>query len=73
MRDRHGLGPEAPLSPKGGVVLVWCAKLEVADFRYRSIVEAFLRPGHLPDPVSRLVFCSSSILQLSRRLYGLRI
>jgi hypothetical protein len=23
MRDRHGLGPEAPLSPKGGVVLVW--------------------------------------------------
>ena len=23
MRDRHGLGPEAPLSPKGGVVLDW--------------------------------------------------
>lgn len=23
MRDRHGLGPEAPLSPKGRVVLVW--------------------------------------------------
>ena len=23
MRDRHGLGPEAPLSPKGWVVLVW--------------------------------------------------
>jgi hypothetical protein len=26
MRDRHGLGPEAPLSPKGGVVLVWACQ-----------------------------------------------
>jgi hypothetical protein len=27
MRDRHGLGPEAPLSPKGGVVLVWVQQI----------------------------------------------
>lgn len=33
MRDRHGLGPEAPLSPKGGVVLVWSTELVVSRCR----------------------------------------
>jgi hypothetical protein len=33
MCDRHGLGPEAPLSPKGGVVLVWVQQLVVSRCR----------------------------------------
>jgi hypothetical protein len=34
MRDRHGLGPEAPLSPKGGVVLVWVRQTCLASRRW---------------------------------------
>ena len=52
MRDRHGLGPEAPLSPKGGVVL---PRLKLADFGLaRACRKLVFRPAYiLPVSVSR--------------------
>jgi hypothetical protein len=69
MRDRHGLGPEAPLSPKGGVVLVWVQQTLSYPISgsASSCINKQLRCIELPD---RRYLSVKPILFMSQRTPG---